>query len=68
MAEEDKVVHIVKEDKIVPITKEDQKAENVIKPGDAINREEKRPITPIKRSEVHKKLIPSLKKVEDGIK
>lgn len=68
VVEEEKVVHIIKEDKIVPITKEDQKVENVIKTDNTISREEKRPITPIKRSEVHKKLIPSLKKAEDGIR
>lgn len=58
---------VVEEEKVISITKEDQKVENIIKTDDTISREEKRPITPIKRSEVHKKLIPSLKKAEDGI-
>lgn len=44
-----------------------QKIEETTKPEEVVNIEEKRPIVPIKRSEIRKKIRPLIKKTENGV-
>lgn len=63
----EEIIKVVEENRVVSDTEKIQRAKGITGSDMITNVEEKRPIVPIKRSDIYKKIKPSIKKTENGV-